>query len=107
MAEKAAQLEPQNKWFLLQLAYLYQTNKYYKETVQTFEKLIKTEPDNVDYYFPYSDALLMMNQPEKAVEVLNKVEKLSGPREEIIFQKYRIYSFLKKNDKALDEIQKL
>lgn len=107
MAEKAVQLEPQNKWFLLQLAYLYQSNKYYKETVQTFEKLIKNEPDNADYYFPYSDALLMMNQPERAIEALDKVEKLTGQREEIIFQKYRIYSFLKKNEKALQEIQKL
>jgi tetratricopeptide (TPR) repeat protein len=107
MAEKAAQLEPQNKWFLLQLAYLYQSNKYYKETVQTFEKLIKNEPENTDYYFPYSDALLMMNQPEKAIEALNKAEKLMGKREDIIFQKYRIYSFLKKHDKALEEIQSL
>lgn len=107
MAKKAASSDPDNSWYLLHLAYLYQRNGYQQEAVSTFEKLIKKDPNNVDYYFPYSEALLMTNQPDKAIDALNKLEDLYGVSEEIIGQKYRIYSAQGKFQKAIDEVEKL
>ncbi len=106
-ARKAVELEPKNEWYMLQLAYLYQRNASPKEAALTFEKLIKLNPEKVDYYFPYSDALLLSGQSEKAIDALQKLEKLYGFNENVVIQKYRIYAQLRQFDKARLEIEKL
>ncbi|MFZ5551900.1 MAG: tetratricopeptide repeat protein [Bacteroidota bacterium] len=106
-AKKAVQFEPDNNWMQLQLAFLYRKNNMMKESVEVFAKLVKKNPGNIDFYFPYSEALLYNNEPAKAVDVLNDLEKIHGFNEDIILQKYRIWSELKKYDKAIAEIEKL
>lgn len=106
-AKKAVLYEPENNWMQLQLAYLYRKNNLMKESVDAFAKLVKKNPGNIDYYFPYSEALLYNKEPDKAVGVLDDLEKLHGFNEDIILQKYRIYSEMKKYDKAIAEMEKL
>ncbi len=107
MTKKAVEIDPNNKWYLVQLAYLYNRNLMYKEAIQTFEKLIKKYPDDVDNYYPYTDVLLKNNQYAKAIETLTELEKIIGFDEQLVFNKYRLYAQDKKYDEAMVEIQKL
>ncbi|MFN3341860.1 MAG: tetratricopeptide repeat protein [Flavobacteriales bacterium] len=106
-ADRAAELDPKNEWYLLQAANISQKNGDLKKSISTYEKLIKLNPEKPDYYLPYSDVLLQSGQADKAILALEKLEKLRGYDEAIIFQKFQIYSSAKKYDKAIAEIEKM
>lgn len=107
MSKKAVQIDPDNQWYLVQLAYLYNRNLLYKESIQTFEKLIKKYPKDIDNYYPYAEVLLKNGEDEKAIETLNELEKILGFDEQLVFNKYRIFAQNKKYPEALKEIDKL
>ncbi len=106
-SKKACELEKNNKWYLLQKAYLFQRNYNYKETVITYQELVKHDPRNLDFYFALADAQMHNNQPEAAIESLNKAEKILGSDFEITYEKYRIYTLSGKLDKAISEMEKI
>jgi tetratricopeptide (TPR) repeat protein len=107
MSKKAVQIDSENPWYLVQLAYLYHRNLLYKESIQTFEKLIKKFPKDIDNYYPYAEVLLKNNEYDKAIQTLNELEKMLGFDEQLIFNKYRIFAQTKKYPEALLEIEKL
>lgn len=107
MAKKAAQLDENNQWYLVQLAYMYGRNSMLKESIATFEKIIKKYPKDVDNYYPYAEALLKNNEVDKAMDVLNDLEKILGYDEQLVFNKYRILAQMKRYEEALAEIDKL
>jgi tetratricopeptide (TPR) repeat protein len=107
LSKKAVQIDSDNQWYLVQLAYLYNRNLLYKESIQTFEKLIKKFPKDIDNYYPYTEVLLKNNQYDKAIETLNELEKIMGYDEQLVFNKYRLYAQMKKYEEAIIEIEKL
>lgn len=106
-SKKACELEKNNKWYLLQKAYLLQRNYNYKETVTTYQELVRVDPRNMDFYFALADAQLRNNQPDAAIETLNKAEKVFGNEFEITYEKYRIFTMTGKYEKAIVELEKL
>lgn len=106
-AKKACELDKSNKWYLLQKAYLLQRNFNYKETVTTYQELIKLDPRNPDFYFALADAQVRNNQIDGAIETLNKAEKNLGSSFEITYEKYRVYTMAAKYDKAIAELEKI
>ncbi len=106
-ALKAISLDENNEWYQLLLAKCYMETGKYNEASSSFERLVKMNPDKIDYYFLWSSALLNANKPKDALEVYNKVESLIGITEEIILQKERIYLLQNQLDKAVAEAQKL
>lgn len=106
-SKKACELDKTNKWYLLQKAYLLQRNFNYKETVLTYQELIKVDPENPDFYFSLADAQVRNNQVDGAIETLNKAEKTLGPSFEITYEKYRVYTLAGKYDKAVTELEKI
>jgi tetratricopeptide (TPR) repeat protein len=107
LSKRAVQVDPNNQWYLVQLAFLYNRNLLYKESIQTFEKLIKKFPKDVDNYYPYAEVLLKNQEYDKAIETLNDLEKILGFDEQLVFNKYRIFAQMKKYPEALLEIEKL
>lgn len=106
-AQKACDLDKTNKWYLLQKASLLQRNYNYKETVLTYQELVKLDPKNPDFYFALADAQVRNNTVDAAVETLNKAEKTLGNSFEITYEKYRIYTMAGKYDKAIVELEKI
>lgn len=106
-SRKACELDKNNKWYLLQKAYLLQRNFNYKETVVTYQELIKLDPQNIDFYFALADAQVRNNQVDGAIETLNKAEKNLGTSFEITYEKYRVYTMAGKYDKAITELEKI
>ena len=106
-SKKACELDKKNKWYLLQKAYLQQRNLDYKETVKTYEQLIKLDPNSPDIYYQMADVYLKLNDIEGSINALNRAEKITGPSMESTYEKYRIYTQAGKYDKAIIELEKI
>jgi len=106
-AEKAAQLEPGNKWFNEMYADALTVNNQYLKAADVYGKLVKQFPQEEEYL--YKRALVQMrgNDTNGALQTINDLEKLTGVQDELIFQKQAIYLKMGKVDLAAKEIQKL
>jgi len=70
---RQVQDNPEDIDALYHLADLYDRRGSYQQAVDTFKKVIELDPDKKKYaYFKMGTAYSRMNQPEKAVEVLNE-----------------------------------
>ncbi len=107
LIKKAVDIEENNTWYKLLLAHLYQKMSDYATAASVYETIIKNNPDKVDYYFDWAFALIYDNKLDQAIEVYDKLEQKVGVNQEISIQKQRIYSELGKQDKAIEELQKL
>lgn len=106
-SEKAVQYNPNNKWYLLQLALMQKKSLKYEDALISYEKLVELDPKNLDFLISLSEAYMYNSKPEKAAEVFDKIENITGKNEEITIQKHRLYLQAGKTDKAIAEILKL
>lgn len=106
-AARAATLQPDNTWYLLSLAHIQQQRHNAKAHAATWERIVKINPENLDYYYELSNAYLEVPDLNKAVEVLNRVERLIGVSEPISLQKQKIWNAAGKPDKGLREVEAL
>ena len=106
-AERAAELDVENLWYKIWCAEIYsligQTSKF----TATWEELVKLRPMNVDYYYQLSNAYIAANNLPKAIEALNRLEKVIGINKEGSLQKQRLWNAMGKTDKGIKEIEAL
>jgi len=105
--QRAVSLDENNEWYRLLLAKCFMETGKYNDAASTFEKLVKSNPEKIDYYFFWASSLLQVNKLKDAMDVYEQIEQLIGVTEDIILQKERIYIALKQFDKAVSEAQKL
>tara|TARA_R110002072_G_scaffold172042_4_gene325868 strand:+ start:25322 stop:27031 length:1710 start_codon:yes stop_codon:yes gene_type:complete len=103
---EAHELDPENTWYIQDLAYMYFETENFKESVVNFAKLVEIEPRNIDWQYGYAEALVRSEKLEMAIEVLNKMEGQVGLNSQLSIQKYQLYMDVKKADKAIAEIDK-
>ncbi len=106
-ALKAVSLDDKNEWYRMLLSKCYMETKKFEDASASFAKLVKLKPQNLDYYFLWSSALLQAGKIKEALEVYGKIEGMIGVSEDISFQKQRIYLSINQFDKAVVEAQKL
>jgi tetratricopeptide (TPR) repeat protein len=102
--QKAASIDPDNTWYIQELAYMYFETKAFEKSVENFEKLVKIEPRNVDWLYGYAEALVQAGQASKAIAALNKTEEQIGTYPDISIQKHRLYLSLNKKTEAEKEL---
>ena len=107
MIDKAAKLQPDNKWYQIRLAQFYLQNSDYQAFMDIYDKLLQDEPDNIDYIEAYIDVLLRIGDYDKVIEKLDVVEQQLGQNEYIFLQKVQIYDEQGKKDLAIKEMEKL
>jgi len=107
LAESAVSLEPENKWYNLMLAEIYNANGSYKEAAKVYEQLTKNNPNNFDFWSEYSYMLLKSGDTKATLNILTKMESRFGLDETIAKQKKALY--LKENspEKAAEVIENL
>jgi tetratricopeptide (TPR) repeat protein len=106
-ARRAVDLQPSNTWYLLALTQVQSRRGDSRGLTQTWERLVKLNPTVLDYYYELSNAYLETQELPKAVEVLNRVERMIGVTEPISLQKQKIWNAAGKPDKALREVEAL
>lgn len=107
MIKKAVELDTVNKWYKIRLADFYRQNNDYKAFVEIYEKLTDDDPNNVDYFEVYIDALLNIGDFDKVIEKFDDFEDNFGVNEYLSLQKIEIYRLLGKNDEMVAEMEKL
>lgn len=80
--------------------------KQYTDAIEVYNKLVKTHPSNTELYILLSESYRIYGDLPKAVEALNQLEQIIGMNEKISMQKFQLYTMLKQEDKAFDEIKK-
>jgi tetratricopeptide (TPR) repeat protein len=106
-SKKAAFLDPKNIWYQLLYAQCLKDNKQPAEVVEVFEKLIKSNPDRIDFYYELANSYLYLNKLSDAIKIYNRIEERIGVTEEASLQKLKIYKTLNNFDKSVEEAQKL
>lgn len=107
-AMKAAYLEPDNEWYSLMLADCYIKTKNYNEAVKTYQQLVKKFPARLDFYEELAIAQLYAGKGEDAIKTYDKLESLlGGVNESVSMQKLNLYKQLGKEEKLLNELNRL
>jgi tetratricopeptide (TPR) repeat protein len=106
-SRKAATADPRNVWYQLLYAQCLRESKQPAEVVEVFEKLVKNNPDRIDFYYELANSYLYINKLNDAIKVYNKIEEQVGVTEDASMQKLKIYKAQKNFDKSIEEAQKL
>ncbi len=106
-SKKAAAIDPKNVWYQLLYANCLKENKMLSEVATVYERLVKDNPKNFDFYYELANVYLYLNKPSDAIKTYNKIEEAIGVTDEASMQKLKIYKGSKNIDKAVDEAKKL
>ncbi|NVK66914.1 MAG: tetratricopeptide repeat protein [Flavobacteriales bacterium] len=104
--KKASEIDPNNTWYIQELAYMYLNQKDYPNAIKNFDKLVKKEPGNIDWLYGSAQASMESGNLEKCMEAMSKIEDQLGPNPQVSLQKYSIYMEAGKNEEALKELIK-
>lgn len=106
-AERAASLEPENKWMLMFLASAYRNFDNQQKEIEVFKKLVQLDSLNPDYRFELALSYQQYERYDEAIGALNELEAILGVNEIISTQKKEIYLEQGDLNAAVKEIEKL
>ncbi|MBR1549506.1 MAG: tetratricopeptide repeat protein [Bacteroidales bacterium] len=106
-ARRAVALKGDNVWYLLALAMTQQMKGDSRGLLDTWETIVRQNPEVLDYYYELSNQYIASGNLTKAVEVLNRVEKRIGVTEPISMQKAKLWNAAGKPEKAMAEVEAL
>lgn len=104
--ELACKLDPNNIWYTQELGYMYYNQGKFTESEKCFAKMVKAQPNNVDWLFAHADILKRLGRQNDAINSLNKMEDQLGVLPDLSIQKFELYLSLKQDEKGIQEIQK-
>ena len=106
-AESAVKTNNNNKWYLLQLARLKQISNLHKEAIENYEKIIELDPRNKQVIIELLGSYEAEKKFEKAGNVLNNLEKITGKSPELSYQKYLFYNKSNNTKKGLEALEEI
>lgn len=87
---KANEIDPNNTWYVEELAYMYFENQQFEKASEQFKKLVAKEPRNIDWQYAYSEALLRSGKDKEALEVFEIMEGQVGKHPHFALQRYDV-----------------
>ncbi|MGB3467081.1 MAG: tetratricopeptide repeat protein [Cyclobacteriaceae bacterium] len=106
-ALKAKELDPNNKYYYILNAKLHVQIGDYPRAAANYEELFKRFEGNDDYLFDLANIYEYIDDPEKAIEVYEKIEHIYGQYAQITRQKQLMYMQMDQPEKAIEEWEKL
>jgi tetratricopeptide (TPR) repeat protein len=107
LCRTACKLDPENTWYSLFLAELFEGISQVKEAIVIYEKVVADNPNNLDYLYQMAALYLQVEQFSDAIKIYNQIDEKAGLSEEIVLQKQKIYLHLNDLKGAEREILKL
>jgi tetratricopeptide (TPR) repeat protein len=107
LARNAVALQPQNLWYQIQLAKIYQKKGMIDHACGVYDQLIEYFPDRNDFYYFQAALYASIEKREEAIEVYNRLEKKIGITEAVSLEKEGLYIAMGKRKLAYNELQKL
>lgn len=103
----AADLEPENKWYHLHLARVYDESGRNEQAVNSLKKILDHHPNDIDVLYRLATNYTDIGELEKSNEMLDKILELRGNTFEIHLAKFQNYNALNQTEQALGELQKM
>ena len=107
LLEKAVANNPENEYYHLMLAQVYQQNKQFDKAADQYGQLALLFPDNDDYKYYHASLLAQAGKYEDALKAFDVLQQAMGPLEQIAVAKQQIYLKMGKKKEAYDEIKGL
>lgn len=108
-AEMAAEFSPQNVWYRKMLVDLYQRTGELEKSRAQFAWLVENDGNNLRYYQDWYKLELYLDNHDKALEINNKIEQITGTTEEILLRKIMLLQetggFVKAADAAKELLE--
>ncbi|MFM7662799.1 MAG: tetratricopeptide repeat protein [Bacteroidota bacterium] len=101
----AADLDPNNTWYLQELAYMYKELNDSENGAKIYKKLLKIQPHKAEWLFEYAALLEATGKLQEAIAMLNETEKEIGVNSALSIRKYYLYLKLKNEKLALKELE--
>ena len=98
---KAVELDPHNYWYKLRLADIYRASGEIEMVVQMEESILAEFPDKTDVLYDLLDLYLRQEKFEKALHILDDIERIAGPSEQVTHTRYDILHQLGRGDEAI------
>lgn len=106
-AEKAKFLEPDNFWYQINLANVYQYLGLQDSVIKVYEEIVTIHNDKVEIKFELIELYFENGEYDKCLELCNKIEEQYGPSINTQYYKSQVYEEMGDFNKAEDEIQKI
>ncbi len=106
-AQKSVDLVPQNKYFIEFYAEILSYLKKNKQAEALIYNLVASNPDDEEYIYKQAMFYVKEKEYDKAIQSIEKLEKLIGFNEDLVIQKKNIYVKQGKTELAINEIKKL
>jgi tetratricopeptide (TPR) repeat protein len=103
----AANADPENKWYHLQLANIYRQSGRVDATIQSLDNALKYHPRDVDILYLKAAIYTEFGELLKSNDVYDRILKIRGSDFEIHLRKFQNYNALQKRDLALGELEKM
>ncbi len=100
LLERATTLKPDNEWYWAGLAASYEKSNNIVKLENVFDQLIRLNSDNPDYYIDKANALSIDKKYDEALTTYDELEKITGPTDELLLKRQKIYLMQGKLDKA-------
>jgi len=107
LLEKAVANNPENEYYHLMLARVYQQNKQFDKAADQYGQLAILVPGNDDYKYYHASLLAQAGKYEDALKAFDVLQQSTGPLEQIAVAKQQLYLKMGKKKEAFDEIKGL
>jgi len=105
-SRKAWSLEPDNVWYAMQLASVFQASRMPDSAIRVYKSLLKGTRDDLNLLFRIASLYEQDEKYKEALQYLDLIEKEAGITKEVSISKSRIYSKTGKKQKALGELRR-
>ena len=101
---KAVELDPHNYWYKRRLADLYQAAGEDEMVIQMDESILAEFPDKTEVLYDLLSLYLRKDEFEKALRILDDIEKTAGPGEQVTRTRYDILRQLDRDEEAIQAL---
>ena len=107
MIEKAAELDPENKWYQMRLGVFYRELGQLGDFINLYEPLTKKYPDDMEMLSELIEAYLLTEQFDKALAKMDVLEQQIGQNDFITEQRLGVYKRQGNGMKLVAELERL
>ncbi|WP_146198489.1 tetratricopeptide repeat protein [Rhodohalobacter mucosus] len=101
----AAEADPENKWYHLQLAEIHRRSGRNTAAIETLDNALRYHPRDLDLLFMKAESYVEFGKLLQANGVLDQILEITGSDFEIHLRKFRNYNALGMNEEALTELE--
>ena len=107
MIQRAAEIDPDNKWYQIRLGQFYRDLELYDDFAKLYEGLTAKYPDDPEMLSDLIDTYLITENYEKALKKMELLERQIGQNDVITEQRLSIYKRQGNTKKLIAELEKM